>query len=84
MTAPPEPPNGVVIRSREVWDKLCAVENAVNEIRSELKTTVKDHGKQLDDLTQRVRALEEARWRATGAGAVLGAAASLAVQFLAR
>lgn len=82
MTAPPEPPYGVVIGSREVWDKLCSVEDAVQEIRSELKTTVKDHGKQLDDLTKRVRVLEEARWRAAGAGAVLGTAASLAVQFL--
>ncbi|EPD63190.1 hypothetical protein [Streptomyces sp. HGB0020] len=83
MSTPPEP-QGVVIRSREVWDKLCAVEAAVNETRSEVKTTLKDHGKQLEDLTQRVRVLEEARWRATGAGAVLGAAAGIAVQFLTR
>lgn len=83
MSTPPEP-QGVVIRSREVWDKLCVVEAAVNETRSEVKTTMKDHGRQLDDLTQRMRVLEEARWRATGAGAVLGAVASLAVQFIAR
>lgn len=78
------PDQGVVIRSREVWDKLCEVEVAVNELRAEVKTTVKDHGKQLDDLTQRVRSLEEMRWRATGAGAALGAIVSLGVTFLAR
>jgi hypothetical protein len=84
MTTPPEQPYGVVIRSREVWDKLCSVEKTVQEIRSELSPTVKDHGKQLDALTTRVRSLEEMRWRATGAGAVLGTVGAVAVQFLAR
>jgi hypothetical protein len=58
MTAPPDQPYGVVIRSREVWDKLCSVEAAVQVIRSELTPTVKDHGKQLDDQEKRIRALE--------------------------
>ncbi|MCZ4605003.1 hypothetical protein O3S80_14885 [Streptomyces sp. Lzd4kr] len=83
MTAPPEP-HGVYISARQMWDKLCSVETAVNDIRSEVRTTVKDHGKQLDDLTTRLRLLEEARWRAAGAGAVLGAGAGIAVQFLTR
>lgn len=83
MSTPPES-NGVYIRSREVWDKLCTVESVVNETRSEVKTAVKDHGKQLDDLTQRIRILEEARWRAAGAGAVLGGLASIAMQLLSR
>jgi hypothetical protein len=84
MTAPPDQPYGVVIRSREVWDKLCSVEAAVQVIRSELTPTVKDHGKQLEDLSQRVRSLEEARWRAVGAGAVLGTLGAVAIQFLTR
>lgn len=81
MTAPEQ---GVVIRSREVWDKLCQVEATLNDVAHEVKTTVKDHGKQLDDLTQRVRSLEEMRWRAAGAGAALGTAASIAITFLTR
>lgn len=40
MSAPPEQPYGVVIRSREVWDKLCAVEQAVNDIKGSLRLLV--------------------------------------------
>jgi hypothetical protein len=83
MSAPPEQ-HGVYISARQMWDKLCSVETTVNDIRSEVKTTVKDHGKQLDDLLQRIRVLEEARWRAVGAGAVLGTLGAVAIQFLTR
>ncbi|MGI5443836.1 hypothetical protein ACQEV4_42790 [Streptomyces shenzhenensis] len=83
MSTPPEQ-TGVVIRSREVWDKLCKVEDTLNDVAHQVKTTVKDHGRQLDDLSQRVRVLEEMRWRAAGAGAALGTAASIAIQLLTR
>lgn len=38
MTTPE--PGVVVIRSREVWDKLCAVEQAVNDIAGSVRLLV--------------------------------------------
>lgn len=83
MTAPTEQ-HGVYISARQMWDKLCQLEVTLNEVANEVKTTVKDHGNQLDDHEQRIRVLEETRWRAAGAAAVLGAAVGVAVQFLTR
>lgn len=58
MSTPPEQ-NGIYIRPQQMWDKLCAVEATLNDIRSTVKTTVKDHGTLLGDHEKRIRAIEQ-------------------------
>lgn len=78
---PPEE-SGAWVPASELFSELRRLSELVTRLDERLAhdTTPKD----VEDLQTRVTALEQAKWRASGIAATLGALAGFAIQFLAK
>ncbi|GGM76850.1 hypothetical protein GCM10012275_54390 [Longimycelium tulufanense] len=70
MTEQP-PPGSVVITPDELFSRIDVVRDELREMRSDVRA-LSSEVRRLADLDNRVRALEQFRWRTVGAAAALG------------
>jgi hypothetical protein len=87
VTAAVPEPSGVYISSAQMYQELRSLSDGVTRVETKLDTIgqgLTEVGKDVADHESRIRSLEHALWRASGAAAVIGAAGGVIAQFLMR
>lgn len=62
------------VTQQDIYDRIADVDNKLTELSATVREQMRQGAATMGDHEARIRLLEQARWRATGAAAVLGAA----------